>query len=224
MKVGTDGVLLGAWSDVSEASTILDIGTGTGLVALMLAQRNEEAQVTGIEINSESAQEAEENFKNSAWADRLFLKNAAVQDLLDQPELHRTVDHVVCNPPFFSGGTMSKTMDRNVVRHTTKLPHQDLLRVTQKLLRSKGKFSVILPTKEGIKFKELAVDYGFSTTRETEVRSRTDLPVERLLLEFVYLNAVPQPITNQLIIRSGKEADSWTQDYLELTKEFYLFA
>jgi len=217
MKVGTDGVLLGAWCDVSEATKALDIGTGSGVIAVMLGQRCE-ATIHGVEIEECAYLEAKRNMENAEWSDRLSVKKAAIQDYakLSREEY----DLIVSNPPFFSGGTFSENQDRNNVRHTVKLGHGDLLIATRKLLAKNGKFCVILPLIEGLRFQEVARTYALYCTKITEVKSRPNGSVERLLMQFEK-TAVATPEKDELSIYQQKGKKHSTE-YIELTKDFYL--
>lgn len=216
MKVGTDGVLLGAWVDCSDRKRILDIGTGTGVIAIMLAQRNSEARVHGVEIEKTACVQAAENMENSPFSERLSVIESAVQDYSFKKEKY---DLIVSNPPFFSGGTLSENQARDAVRHTVKLPHGALLLSVQRLLSEDGKFAVILPYIEGLRFKEMAATYNLHCTRETEVKPKADKPIERLLLEFEKANKPTE--TTGLVIQKEARND-WTQEYIDLTGAFYL--
>lgn len=216
MKVGTDGVLLGAWVDCADKKNILDIGTGTGLIAIMLAQRNNIASVHGVEIDHLACSQAKDNMQNSPFADRLKVIESSIQDYSFHKEKY---DLIVSNPPFFTGGTLSQNQERDAVRHTVKLPHGALLLSVQRLLEEDGKFAVILPFIEGLRFKELAATYNLHCSRETEVKPKEDKPVERLLLEFEKTKKTP--VTDQLVIQKEARND-WTQQYIDLTKAFYL--
>lgn len=217
MKVGTDGVLLGAWADVTNAKYILDIGTGTGVIAIMLGQRNQKAQIHAVEIDESACDQAQENMKNAPWNERLTAFPLPIQDFVK--ETSNQYDHIVSNPPFFTGGTFSGNQDRDSVRHTIKLPHSDLLRAVQSLLSPDGKFSVILPFIEGLRFEELAKTYHLYCNRKTEVIPKEGKSVERLLLEF---QSEPSDLsTDQLIIQKEGRND-WTDEYIQLTKDFYL--
>lgn len=218
MKIGTDGVLLGAWSRVDGANRILDIGAGTGVLALMMAQRAPGALVDAIEIDVSAADQCAYNFLQSPWKDRLRVVHGSVQEFAAQsPDRY---DVIITNPPFFTGGTFSENQTRNQVRHTVKLPHGDLLKAVQRLLKPSGRFSVILPRLEGLRFKELAADYHLFCSRTTEVSTKRGKPVERLLMEFecrpVEMHA------DSLIIQHDAQND-WTEAYRELTHAFYLF-
>ena len=137
MKVGTDGILLGAWADVGDAKSILDIGTGTGLIAIMLAQRSSEAQIHAVEIDDEACEQAATNMANSPWTQRLAAIRSSIQDFVKLSRNH--YDLIVSNPPFFTGGTFSNSQDKASVRHTVKLPHGDLLSSVRSLLSKDGK-------------------------------------------------------------------------------------
>ncbi|MFK8007051.1 MAG: tRNA1(Val) (adenine(37)-N6)-methyltransferase [Saprospiraceae bacterium] len=217
MKVGTDGVLLGAWSDVQEKKEILDIGTGTGVIAIMLAQRKLDANVDAVEIDSTACQTARENMLDSPFSNRLNCIEESIQDFAKTTR--KEYDLIVCNPPFFTGGTLSAQTSRNEVRHTIKLPNGDLLNSVQRLLKKGGKFCVVLPFIEGLRFKEIAHSYNLHCTKVTQVKSKKEKPIERLLLQFEKTN---QPeITDELIIQFEKRND-FTPEYIALTKEFYL--
>jgi tRNA1Val (adenine37-N6)-methyltransferase len=182
MKVGTDGVLLGAWADVSNARRLLDVGAGNGLIAIMLGQRNAEAQIDAVEIEAEACAEARENMQNAPWAERLRVLHVSVQEYATQAPA--PYDLIVSNPPFFSGGTFSDQQDRASVRHTVKLPHGDLLAAVRALLQEQGRFCVILPVIEGLRFQEMATRYNLYCNKIMEVRPKADKPVERLLMQF----------------------------------------
>ena len=217
MKVGTDGVLLGAWADTGRVRKALDIGTGTGVIALMLAQRAPEAAVHAVEIDRDSYAQAYENARRSPWAARLQVHHSAIQDYA----AHRNAEYdlILSNPPFFSGGTFSHNQDRNSVRHTVKLPHGDLLSAVRSLLGPQGRFSVVLPYIEGLRFQELAQSYRLYCRRVLEVKPRPQKPIERLLLEFERGEGKVQK--EQLVIQEA-DSDEWTETYKALTRDFYL--
>ena len=219
MKVGTDGVLLGAWADTQEANSVLDIGTGTGVIAIMLAQRCQAKQIVGVEIDEQSFVQASQNMDAAPWKDRLEAVHAPIQDY--SKIYNADFDLIVSNPPFFSGGTFSKDQDRTSVRHTVKLPHGDLLRAVQRLLNPNGRFCVILPYIEGLRFQELAENYMLYPTKKMEVRGRAGKPIERILLQF---EKQKKPILQEpeLAIRSASKTEEWTVPYKAMTADFYL--
>lgn len=217
MKVGTDGVLLGAWSDTTGAANILDIGTGTGLIAIMLSQRAKDATIHAVEIDDEAAAQAVENMQNSPWASQLACFNTSIQDFAKQTRQH--YDLIVSNPPFFSGGTFSSSQDKNSVRHTVKLPHGDLLQAVRSLLAHHGRFCMILPQMEGLRFREMASNYGIYCSKMVEVMPKVDKPVERLLLQF---ELVQKPLVqSSLVINESDGANDYTEEYLHFTGQYY---
>lgn len=217
MKVGTDGILLGAWADVASANSILDIGAGTGLIAIMLAQRAAGAQVGAVEIDEEACSQAAENMANSPFSDRLAAKQVSIQNFARLSRIK--YDLIVSNPPFFTGGTFSESQDKASVRHTVKLPHGDLLMAVRSLLKMDGKFCAILPNLEGLRFQEMAKSYHLYCTKMTKVCPVEGKPVERLLLQFE--QSPKDLVEDSLIITKSAKANDWTEEFVELTKDFY---
>lgn len=218
MKVGTDGVLLGAWADVRGASTILDIGAGTGLIALMLAQRAPEARIDAVELDPGSARQAAENIAASPWSDRVRLFPIAIQDFVVSEG--RFYDLIVSNPPFFTGALKSPKPGRNQVRHGETLSFSDLLRSACRLLSPQGRFSLILPYTEAKTFMELAVHYHFFINRVREVHARPGKPVERVLMEF---GKSPGALVKEpALCLQGDESGVRSEEYGVLTEGFYL--
>lgn len=220
MKVGTDGVLLGAWASVAGVGQALDIGSGTGVIALMLAQRQPAARVVGLEVDEVAARQAAGNALDSPFRERVTILPQSVQDYaLEAPA--GTFDLIVSNPPFFTGGVMSENQGRASVRHTVKLSHQDLLRSVQRLLSPQGRFSVVLPLLEGMRFEELAATYHLYVTRHCAVTPRPGKPVHRLLLEMSYTKPVAVE-RNTFAIHAEETGDVRSEAYVNLTRDFYL--
>lgn len=218
MKIGTDGVLLGAWADVEGVGHALDIGAGSGIIAIMLSQRSPELLVHGVEIDEKSYFQAAENMRAAPWAARLQVFHASIQDFVAAPALE-TYDLIVSNPPFFTGGVFSYSHERNSVRHTVKLPHSDLLGAARCLLSEQGRFSVVLPYIEGLRFQELAQSYNLYCSRVTEVHGKAGKPVERLLMQF---ERKPKPVRSDTLVIQYGDNNDWTEEYRRLTGEFYL--
>lgn len=216
-KVGTDGVLLGAWVTCEEAKNALDIGTGTGMIALMLAQRNINLWVDGVEIEVEAAQQAKVNARNCLWNERIKIIESNIVDFAQNTT--QQYDCIVTNPPYFNAGTVSPKNSKQQSRHTLSFSHNDLIKVVLKLLHLKGKFSLILPVVEGNEFIEMAQQEGLFLNRLTMVYPKKNKLVERLLMEFG-LEEKPQEKT-ELIIQYEKR-NHYTPDYIALTKDFYL--
>lgn len=217
MKVGTDGILLGAWVDCKGAKRALDIGTGTGLIALMIAQKNAMLQVDGVEINEVAYLEARENVKESSFDNRIKLYNDSIQDFT--LEAKDKYDLIVSNPPFFTGGTLSNNMDKQLIRHTIKLSHADLLRSVSSLITSTGSFAVIVPFLEGLRFIEIAETYNLHLSKKTLVRSSQGSKIVRLLLTFT--KAMVQEVEENDFFLYDEEKNR-SADFRKLTKDFYL--
>lgn len=217
MKVGTDGILLGAWVDCTGVDRALDVGTGTGLIALMMAQKNSTILVDGVEINESAFLEANNNVKDAVFGERIKLFNDSIQDFaLSSTEKY---DLIVSNPPFFTGGTLSNNMEKNLIRHTIKLSHADLLRSVSNLLSANGSFSVIVPFLEGLRFIEIATSYNLHLKRKTQVRSKSGSKIVRLLLSFAKDEA-KQIEEDDIYLYN--EDDSRSKAFATLTKDFYL--
>lgn len=220
MKINTDGVLLGAWSDVNGKSRALDIGTGTGIIAMMLAQRSPSLVSHAIEIDENAYKQACQNMVQSPFGDRLICVHQSVQDFSRSSE--QKFDLIVSNPPFFSGGTFSSNENKANVRHTLKLSHSDLLMSVRSLLTDDGHFDIILPYLEGLRFIEMAAMYDFGWVNMTEVRPRIGKNIERLLIRFgVKYNGVST--TDQLIMHKSLNVNDYSDEVIAMTKDFYIF-
>ena len=216
MKVGTDGVLLGAWANAEKAKTILDIGAGTGLISLMLAQRSM-ASIVGVEIESEAADEACENVSNSPWKNRVGIQNTSFQEF--QKTTTAFFDLIVSNPPFFAQSFKSTKLQRNMARHNDTLPFDVLISGVEKLLSENGIFSVILPFDVSEVFEKMAKLNQLHLIRKTSVKSNALSKPHRCLLEFSKRKHSLK--TDVLEIYTSTDSD-YTKEYKELTREFYL--
>ena len=222
MKVGTDGVLLGAWADVADAKRILDIGCGSGLVALMLAQRCEAAQVVGVEIDEAAAQDAIDNAARSPFAERIDVVQTDV--LKFAQDNSQKFDCIVCNPPYYEEDVLPPTAQRAQARHTAGggLTFAALLQAVSLLLdadeATTARFSVVLPTVAAPNFIALAAVHGLDLIRRTDVVTRRSKPCKRVLLEFSPHTRPLQRSTLELL-GVGNER---SEEYDELCKDFYL--
>ncbi|MDH6353977.1 tRNA1Val (adenine37-N6)-methyltransferase [Dysgonomonas sp. PH5-45] len=216
MKVGTDGVLLGAWADASGCQTILDVGTGSGLIAIMLAQRyDESARITAIDIDPDAILQTNENVRESPFTN-IVCKEISLQELA--VECRDTYDHIVSNPPYFASSLKSPSEKRTLARHTDTLPVEDLIRYSEYLLSDKGRLSFIYPYQEKYFLLELAEKYGLYPTRLTEVLPTPASEPKRVLME---LSRMPQPsVCNQLVIEVSRHV--YSEEFAELAKDFYL--
>jgi tRNA1Val (adenine37-N6)-methyltransferase len=216
MKVGVDAAVLGAWADVAQAKTILDIGTGSGLIALMLAQRSE-AFIHGVEIDHDAAKQAEENVRHSPWSNRVKIEQISVQDFTSSCDLR--FDLLVCNPPYFNNSLLSPAPGRNQARHTGDLSYNDLAGAFKKVTTPRGKCCVILPVPESSLFESIMKIKGFTLSRKLLMYPKPGRPVNRLLMQFE-VGSIKLAKEESIYIRSNE--NSYTEAYKELTKDFYL--
>ncbi|MEO5581230.1 MAG: methyltransferase domain-containing protein [Saprospiraceae bacterium] len=217
MKVGTDGVLVGVWAELGGVSKTLDIGTGTGVISLILAQRlSGKSEIHSIDVDDKAIVQSTNNFKNSPWPENFVVHHSSIQDFAMNS--NDRFDLIISNPPFFTGGLLSENNDRNDVRHTIKLPHGDLLLAVSKLLKSEGSLAIILPYLQGLRFIEISESYRLYPFRITEVKSRMDKTIERLLIQF--RKGKSMVLQNEIIIHS--EGDEFSSEYKSLTRDFYL--
>ncbi len=216
MKVGTDAVLLGSWVNPSHAKTILDIGTGTGIIALMLAQRCG-AKIDAIDIDSNAFVQASENAANCTWKDRIHIHHTSLQQFTKVSD-HK-YDLIVSNPPYFVDSSKALVESRTNARHTDQLPFHELLNGVLALLNQTGKFYVILPTKESEVFREMAEEHKLYLTKLTRVVTRADKPEKRLLMRFEFTK---RAFSEDSIVIEEDERHSYTEAYKELTREYYL--
>jgi tRNA1Val (adenine37-N6)-methyltransferase len=179
MKVGTDGVLLGAWAQGGQR--ILDIGTGTGLIALMMAQRYPEAEVTGIDIDQEAVQQAQENIVQSPFKDRVEAVHSSLQDYTS---LASSFDSIVSNPPFFVDSLPAPDRQRTIARHTNTLTYRDLMQSAYQLLSDEGELSLIIPFDYRRRLDDEAIIMGFFPCRVCAVRTTDSKPPRRYLLAY----------------------------------------
>lgn len=217
MKVGTDGVLLGAVASLKkDPYSILDIGAGTGLVALMLAQRSSTQNIDAIELDEGAYEQCVENFEASPWADRLFCYHASFQEFYREMDDH--YDLIVSNPPFFSESVTSGNSSRDTARQNTALPFEQLFEGLEKLLAKNGVFSIIIPTPEEKKVLELAKEILLFPFEILKIKGNPNVSFKRSIVQFSYAQ---RPISErELIIELGRH--QFTQDYINLTKDFYL--
>ncbi|WPR72538.1 methyltransferase [Flavobacterium sp. NG2] len=218
MKVGTDGVLLGAWAPIDHHPfSILDIGAGTGLIALMLAQRSNAEQIDALEIDEEAYEQAVDNFENSPWGDRLFCYHAGLDEFMDEPE--DEYDLIVSNPPFYNEDYKSKDEQRDMARFQDALPFEDLVEAADLLLSENGIFAVIIPFSEEERFVALAKEFELYPMKITRVKGTPTTITKRSLLAFSR-NEDVKVVVDELIIEIARH--DYTEDYVNLTKDFYL--
>lgn len=214
MKVGTDGVALGAWAPVTGVRRILDIGTGTGLIALMLAQRSEPAcEIVAIELDHDAARQAAENVASSPWNQQIRVVESALQQYQSKP-----FDLIVSNPPYFPHGQSFASLARQNARHTAMLTHQELLIHALRLLAPNGNIALILPVKEAQMLMEMAAIHGLFVAALQRLIPRHGLAPNRFLLLLSRTNDCN--IADDLVIYSANGV--YSESYGELVKDFYL--
>ncbi len=223
MKVGTDGVLLGAWVSVgNQTGSILDIGTGTGLIALMLAQRSTAEVIDAVELDPDAYEQAVHNFEASSWGDRLFCYHAGFQEFAE--EMEEAYDLIVSNPPYYepqaAAGSGDRLSDpsRRLARYSDALDMQDVFAGIQGLLAPEGRIALVFPYQDEATWMQEAAAYGFHPKRITRVRGRAEAPLRRSLVEFS--RKAGEVVADELVIELQRH--QYTPEYIDLTKDFYL--
>jgi tRNA1Val (adenine37-N6)-methyltransferase len=219
MKIGTDGVLLGAWASLeNDPQTILDVGTGTGVIALMLAQRSGAELIDAVEIDENAYEQSVENFENSDWGDRLFSYHAEFDEFVEEMQDEEKYEFIISNPPFYSDNYSSEDARRDQARFTEALPFDELLSGVSKLLSAEGRFNVIIPRKEEATFLELAQSFKLFPQRITRVKGTPETAEKRSLLELGFSEVEVK--VDELTIEIARH--EYTPEYIELVKDFYL--
>lgn len=224
MKIGTDSVLLGAWTSVkSRPFSILDIGSGTGILSLMLAQRIDAQVIEALEIDDQTYEQCVENFENSPWNDRLFCFHASLEEFVedlsaDQIGIDDKYDLIICNPPFYAETYKTENTQRDLARFQDAMPFEHLLESVATLLSEHGLFSLIIPFSEEKQFITLASKMALFPKRITHVRGTPSSDIKRSLIEFSFSEISCE--ISELIIET--ERHQYTDSYINLTKDFYL--
>jgi tRNA1Val (adenine37-N6)-methyltransferase len=215
MKVGVDSVLLGSWVSANGSETnVFDIGTGNGLLALMMAQKIPTAKIIACEIDEIACKQAYENVSSSAWSKRISIVNADIRTFTYNP---KSFDLIICNPPYFEKSLKSHDVKRNFARHNDSLPLIDLIDCVHRLLHDDGRFALIIPENQAGMLIELAGEKKLFPARRLNVQSTATKPISRIIMELSY---ILQPMEEtSLIVRTG---DRYSDDYKAITKDFYL--
>ena len=217
MKIGTDGVLLGAWTPlINNPFNVLDIGAGTGILSLMLAQRSNAEQIDAIEIDEDAYEQCVENFEASPWGDKLFCFHAGLDEFVDEPE--DEYDLIISNPPFYTDDYKSDNSSRDLARFEDALPFEELIEAAALLLSDNGIFSLIIPYKEEERFISLCKELDLFPLKMTRVKGTPTSEIKRSLLAFCRMEQTP--LIDELVIEISRH--NYTPEYIELTKEFYL--
>ncbi|QTD39304.1 methyltransferase [Polaribacter batillariae] len=220
MKIGTDAVLLGAWCTVdNNLNTILDVGSGTGVISLMIAQRSDAMTIDAVEVDENAYEQTVENFENSDWGDRLYCYHATFQEFANEIyEEEETYDLIVTNPPFYNDDFETENDARNKARFTSSLSFEELVSRVAKILSKNGIFSTIIPFKEEKRFIDLANENHLFLSRVCRVQGNETSEIKRSLLEFSFQKKERKE--THLVIEIGRH--QYTADYISLVKDFYL--
>ncbi len=214
MKIGTDGVLLGAWVKTENPYKILDIGAGNGLISLMMAQRFPDARIECVEIDAKASKQAQENIRRSPWKSRIKIYNQSLQDFIPEGKF----DLIVSNPPFFEENVRAKTFSRQIARQNISLSLEDIFSFVQKYIHKQGSFQMIFPKSKETILLKTAQAYGLFPRRITNVQGKDSGPVKRILIAF-YPKIVKLKLDGLVI---EKLRHQYTSEYIKLTKDFYL--
>lgn len=214
MKVGMDGTLLGAWAKADNPQQVLDIGTGTGLIALMLAQRFQNAQVMAIEIDDNASQQAAENFQNAPWSKRLSVEQISLQNFHHPSPF----DLIVSNPPYFENNLKANSKQRTQARHTDTLSFETLIECSAKLLSKKGSLAIILPSASKEKVEQIALNHHLHLNRLCWVKGTEKTAIKRAVMQFSFQENILEEST--LVVE--QERHVYTKEYTQLCKDFYL--
>lgn len=217
MKIGTDGVLLGAWAP-NNVESILDVGTGTGIIALILAQRSDAFLIDALEIDEAAYEQAVDNFENSPWGDRLFCYHAEFGEFVEEMQDEEKYDLIISNPPFYNANYKTLSQQRDIARFQDALPFDLLLEGTSKLLTQNGTFSVIIPSESETYFIEIAKKHQLFPSKITYVKGTPDSKIKRCLLNFSFQKTSLQK--DELVIETARH--QYTTAYKNLVKDFYL--
>ena len=216
MKVGVDGVLLGAVSHFGNAEKILDIGAGTGLLSLMTAQRTN-AEITALEIEKDAYNQCVENVKLNKQERRIEVVRNSFQEYCIMSKTK--FDFIICNPPFFENSQKSKLKNRNIARHSDSLSKEEIIKGVSNLLNPEGIFSIILPTQFEQSFENLCNNYGLFCNYKLKVKPKNTKAANRIISEFSY---VKKNVFTEILILRENNTNQYTKAYKELTKDFYL--
>jgi len=218
MKVGTDSVLLGAWCPIeNNPFSVLDIGAGTGILSLMIAQRSNAEQIDAVEIDEEAYEQCVENFENSPWGDRLFCYHAGLDEFVEEPE--EQYDLIISNPPFYSEDYKTENSQRDLARFQDAMPFKELVEAVDLLLSENGIFAVIIPYKEEENFINLCATIELYPVKVTRVKGTPNTEIKRSLLAFKRYE-LPVLEADELVIEMNRH--DYTDAYIDLTKDFYL--
>lgn len=216
MKVCTDSCIMGAYLNLENATKVLDIGTGTGLLTLMLAQRFQNTNFTAIEIDESAYNQANKNFENSPWNNRISIENIDINDFKN--EVNSKFDYIICNPPFYNNSLKSPNIQKNTAHHEGTLTQEQLINVVLNLLNPEGKFSILLPVFEAEMFEKKALSNGLFKVDYLEVAHNEQKPIFRRIDTYSYKNNK----TNFSKLNIKNTDNEYSNSFIEILKDYYL--
>lgn len=224
MKIGTDGILLGAWASLKDPYSILDIGAGTGVISLMLAQRSNAELIDAVELEEDAYEQCVTNFENSPWSDRLFCYHASLEEFAEEMKDEK-YDLIISNPPFFkapispSPSKNGPSNSRKAARFNDSLPFEELLELASELLSDEGELAVIIPYDEEEGFLNFAKVVNLHPNKITNVRGNKDSSIVRSLIQLSFTK-VSKILKTELVIEKSRH--DYTEEYIDLVRDFYL--
>ncbi|MBD0400493.1 tRNA1(Val) (adenine(37)-N6)-methyltransferase [Flammeovirga sp. EKP202] len=218
MKIGTDGILLGAWANLIGCRNVLDLGTGSGLIALMCAQRYGDTKFIGLDIDKEASIQAGINFEKSPFSDQLKSVHSSIQDFKNEDQIQ--FDAIVSNPPFFKDSLKAENIQRNTARHTDNLSMGDLFQFSSNLLHEGGKLIIIYPFDQLPQLNQVALNYNFHIDKQVNISHNSSKHPKRVLLEYLY-KVETRKIIIDFNIRNDK--GEYSKEYISLTKDYHPF-
>lgn len=217
MKLTTDAVMFGSWIETGKSKNMLDIGTGTGILALMMAQRCENSKITAIDIDRTAIFEAKRNVENSKWVENIELLQADFLDFVKNT--NQRFDLIICNPPYYEEHLLSKNQEEKKAKHSTNLNYEQLISNIYKILENKGEFALIAPFFAYEKINFLCNKNMLFCKRKCVVKSEKEKTATRVMLQY---SVKPyKTIDSELVVKSNNQ---YTKEFLQLTSEFYIFA
>lgn len=212
MKVGTDAILLSSLAPRNAKKRILEVGTGCGIISLSMAQFNQEAKITAIDVDEESIQQAQDNFLKSKWSERLIAEHISLQDFAQNPENHKQYDFIISNPPYFVNSLQANTAKRTFARHTDKLPFSDFVNCSLKLATPDAKICVILPTLQSDELTSLFEQKQVRVETQINIYSKPSKPIERIIRTYSLFPTKQTQIKNVFIREENGEYSSQYKD------------
>lgn len=220
MKIGTDAVLLGSVSALYPSDSVLDIGAGCGIIALMIAQKSK-AKITAIDLDADAVAQAHQNFNNTRWGERMFAIHQSLSEFMEKPVNH-PFDLMVCNPPFFVQSTPAPHFSRNIARHTVQMNHEDIFRIANKLLSKNGRLIIIFPPELEKDMEENALKNRLYSSEKLYIHPTPRHSLKRIIAHYGF-NREKVLQSNRLNIHEYDKRNQFTSEYRNLTFDYHPF-